>query len=206
MLWLVFVLVAGSGTACVTFLFWLYRESPADTGLRRRWQRWSFTPEDLGGFSLRTLVFASLLGLFLELMLIRWVTSEIRIFAYFKNFVLIACFLGFGLGSHVCRRRIHLMATLLPLVLISVYISFPWRPLSELMTTLPLYLGAFSEVKIWGIPTLDLSAQALSGFLAAMAVVEQQLSLNLGRDGVLVDRSRFDGQQELFRPNRSAGE
>ena len=38
-------------------------------------------------------------GLFLEVLMIRWVTSEVPVFAYFKNIVLIGCFLGFGLGS-----------------------------------------------------------------------------------------------------------
>jgi hypothetical protein len=36
------------------------------------------------------------LGLFLELVIIRWLSSEIRIFAYFKNLPLLAAFLGFG--------------------------------------------------------------------------------------------------------------
>ncbi len=51
----------------------------------------------LGGFSYRQLILVSLLSLFVEMLMIRWVSSEIRIFAYFKNFVLVACFLGFGL-------------------------------------------------------------------------------------------------------------
>src|SRR5436853_3757226 len=38
--------------------------------------------------------------------MIRWISSEIRVFAYFKNFVLIACFLGFGLGRHVTAVEI----------------------------------------------------------------------------------------------------
>ena len=40
----------------------------------------------------------SFLGLFLELAIIRWLSSEIRIFAYFKNLPLLAAFLGFGAG------------------------------------------------------------------------------------------------------------
>ena len=40
----------------------------------------------------------SFLGLFLELAIIRWLSSEIRIFAYFKNLPLLAAFLGFGTG------------------------------------------------------------------------------------------------------------
>ena len=42
---------------------------------------------------------ASFLALFLEVMFIRWVPSYERILAYFTNFVLIAAFLGLGLGA-----------------------------------------------------------------------------------------------------------
>src|SRR6266436_774665 len=54
-----------------------------------------FSPLTLGGFSWWNLALWSLFSLFLELLMIRWISSEILIFAYFKNFVLIACFLCF---------------------------------------------------------------------------------------------------------------
>ena len=44
-------------------------------------------------------------GLFLELLLIRWVSTEIRIFAYLQNTVLVVCFLGLGMGCWDARRR-----------------------------------------------------------------------------------------------------
>lgn len=40
----------------------------------------------------------SFAALAFEILLIRWIASEIRVFAYFKNFVLMACFLGLGVG------------------------------------------------------------------------------------------------------------
>lgn len=40
----------------------------------------------------------SLLSLYFELVVIRWLSSEIRIFAYFKNIPLMACLFGLGLG------------------------------------------------------------------------------------------------------------
>src|SRR5689334_21223783 len=61
--------------------------------------------------SSRELLILSAAGLFLELLMIRWISSEIIIFAYFKNFVLIACFLGFGLGAYLCRQPMNLLAT-----------------------------------------------------------------------------------------------
>jgi hypothetical protein len=94
--------VALVGLACTTGLvaLWLLnlsRDSPTEPTSRLFRSRFEIQLEKQG-FSKRTLILASLLGLFLELMLIRWVSSEIRTFAYFKNFVLMACFLGFGLG------------------------------------------------------------------------------------------------------------
>ena len=44
------------------------------------------------------LLLISFIALFLELAIIRWLSSEIRIFAYFKNLPLMAAFLGFGIG------------------------------------------------------------------------------------------------------------
>ncbi|MDR3613899.1 MAG: methyltransferase domain-containing protein [Candidatus Obscuribacterales bacterium] len=46
----------------------------------------------------RELILISILSLFCELMIIRWLSTEIRIFAYFKNLPLMAAFLGLGLG------------------------------------------------------------------------------------------------------------
>jgi SAM-dependent methyltransferase len=46
----------------------------------------------------------SFAALFLELAIIRWLSSEIRIFAYFKNLALMASFLGFGLGFYLHEK------------------------------------------------------------------------------------------------------
>jgi hypothetical protein len=51
------------------------------------------------------LLLVSALGLFIELVFIRWVASELRVFAFYKNFALIAAFLGLGLGFALRRRR-----------------------------------------------------------------------------------------------------
>ncbi len=47
----------------------------------------------------------SFAALYLEIMLIRWVSTEVRVFAYFQNLALIACFLGFGIGCFYAARR-----------------------------------------------------------------------------------------------------
>jgi SAM-dependent methyltransferase len=45
------------------------------------------------------LIAVSFVALFLELMLIRWVPSQVRLVAYYANLILISSFLGLGLGA-----------------------------------------------------------------------------------------------------------
>ena len=47
----------------------------------------------------------SAIALYTEVVLIRWMSAEIRMFAYLKNFTLFACFLGLGLGMMRRGRR-----------------------------------------------------------------------------------------------------
>jgi hypothetical protein len=78
--------------------------------------------------SLRDLFVISAGGLFLELVLIRLLASEIRIFAYFKNFPLLAAFIGLGLGCYVADKRpvrLWLSAALVFLLSLSAVFSEP---------------------------------------------------------------------------------
>ncbi len=51
------------------------------------------------------LALISFATLYLEIVIIRWLASDIRIFAYFKNFPLLASFLGFGIGCILAPRQ-----------------------------------------------------------------------------------------------------
>jgi SAM-dependent methyltransferase len=51
---------------------------------------------------------ASFLVLFLEVALIRWMPSYIRLLAYFSNFILLASFLGIGVGCLLAPARTRL--------------------------------------------------------------------------------------------------
>ena len=74
------------------------------------------------------LALISFLSVYLELVVIRWLASEVRIFAYFKNFPLLAAFLGFGIGCLIAKRRkgYFKYAPSLLLILAAV-ISFAYR-------------------------------------------------------------------------------
>jgi SAM-dependent methyltransferase len=162
------------------YLFSFYQRQPraAAWWTPGTWvERWRFAPQGLGGFSYRQLALVSVLGLFLELLMIRWISSEIRIFAYFKNFVLIACFLGFGLGCYMCRRPINLLALLLPLLALVLLVKLPWHELRDLIASLPAQLGAISEVNVWGVPTVPLTAASLTSLLTGVLVIVPMFAL-----------------------------
>jgi len=137
-----------------------------------------FSLKELGGFSYSGLILVSILGLFLELLMIRWMSSEVRIFAYLKNYMLVSCFLGFGLGCFLCRRRINLIGLVMPLFSIVLLIEFPWQPLRALVSALPSYLGVASEVNSMGIPAVPLSGIALLALGAAIAITVPLFILN----------------------------
>ena len=96
-----------------------------------------------------SLAIISLISLFLELLLIRWIASEIRVFAYFKSLVLIACFLGFGLGCYLTKEKIRLAYSLVPLLALVFITELPWDPVRRLITNLAGFIGWFSDVHIW---------------------------------------------------------
>ena len=50
---------------------------------------------------------ASFLVLFLEVVLIRWMPAYVRLLAYFSNFILLASFLGIGIGCLLASPATH---------------------------------------------------------------------------------------------------
>jgi hypothetical protein len=68
----------------------------------------------------------SAMALYTEVVLIRWMSAEIRMFAYLKNFTLFACFLGLGLG--MMRRRRGRAEKLLPILIAAVVLILAFAP------------------------------------------------------------------------------
>src|SRR5437899_1129300 len=54
---------------------------------------------------------ASFLVLFLEVALIRWMGAYIRLLSFFSNFILLASFLGIGLGCLLGSARVRVFAS-----------------------------------------------------------------------------------------------
>src|SRR5262249_19509959 len=87
-------------------------------------------------------------GLVLELAVIRWVGAEVRAFAYFKNFVLVSAFLGFGLGFALGPRKERLFpATFVGLPVLAVLVWL-WNDASiyPALTTQEQTWGHFTDV------------------------------------------------------------
>jgi len=108
--------------------------------------------------------------LVLELALIRWTSSQIRVFAYFNNIVLIAAFLGMGLGVALGRRWPGLVHLVLPLLLVlAVPLAF-----SEQLQLVHLRFPDHA-ITLWGGETLAanplLFVRNLGGFCGLLTLV-----------------------------------
>ncbi len=112
------------------------------------------------------LFIASALSLFVELMLIRYISIEIHILAYFKNLPLMACFLGLGLGfawSSSTRQYFKHSAVVFCYLLgiLTVALALHWN---NLTFTDPYDFMLFG-VDFYKLPTFLESAKALGVIL-----------------------------------------
>ena len=57
-----------------------------------------------------------------------------------------------------------------PLLLLALLVTVPWSGLRDLIEALPTWLGAYSEVHIWGVPALETSSQSLAAFVGAVTL------------------------------------
>ena len=114
------------------------------------------TRRGLPGF--RTFL-ASFLVLFLEVALIRWMPAYIRLLAYFSNFILLASFLGIGVGCLLASSRRRL---------------FVWFPLLQAIVILAVY---YFRLEV-SVPTAG-SIYFSSGTAEKVVVVESTMLLPL---------------------------
>jgi spermidine synthase len=74
----------------------------------------------------RSLPFAiialSACSLFFELVLIRWQSGLFSVFAFYKNFTLLACFCGLGIGYALANRKPLLLPLCLPALVLNVLV------------------------------------------------------------------------------------
>jgi len=132
--------------------------------------------EQPGGRVLWPLFLVSFSSLYLEILLIRWIGTEVRLFAYFQNLTLIACFLGFGLGCYRAEeRKTHLFeATSVGVLVILAGISAaPWKVLLEILSS---GLAFSPDAAIWS-DNLALRPDQLAGLFVICVFVVTALLL-----------------------------
>ena len=93
------------------------------------------------------LFLVSVLGLYLELALIRWIGTEIRIFAYLQNTVLVVCFMGLGIGCLTCRKPVAIRDLLLPLLVLVLLLAVP--PTRSVLGRITEMLSVMDDLLIW---------------------------------------------------------
>src|SRR5258708_10800522 len=90
----------------------------------------------------RRLFLASFSILFLELVLIRWVPSYVRMFGYFTNFILIGSLLGAGIGI-LTHRAARILLLSFPVLLLALVAFVLLNQLNfDVPTTVVLFYGA----------------------------------------------------------------
>ncbi|HEX4426447.1 MAG TPA: hypothetical protein VH079_13695 [Terriglobales bacterium] len=119
-------------------------------------------------WSWRSLVVASFLTLFAELVLIRWLGTEVRVFAYVKNLALLLCFLGFGLGCALSKYPVRWISSASALLGLVMLVRLPWHS-QKLLEGLSQALGAGQDIQIWSTGTVRNWPDFLSSaFLTAL--------------------------------------
>jgi SAM-dependent methyltransferase len=127
------------------------------------------------------LFLVSLLSLFCEMLVIRWLATEIRLFAYFKNLPLMAAFLGLGLGFLWAPKKFDLFkysGVCLLAFSVLMILAFPVG-----LT----HLAIFDESKVMFFGNFELGAMSTFklyrnlGIMAAVFVLTASIFIGLGQ-------------------------
>jgi Spermine/spermidine synthase domain len=121
------------------------------------------------------LFIASFVALFFELLLVRWLPTEIYLLGYFKNCILIATFVGFGVGCatrYDCTRLIPIFALSIAVTAIAVQL------VEQHVALITWKTGEF----LWpGTPERAAVRLPLLGLLGGAFIVAAALTMPLGR-------------------------
>ena len=134
----------------------------------------------MSGDNLRaTRVFlASFLVLFLEIALIRWMPAYIRLLSYFSNFILLASFLGIGLGCLLAPARVRLF-TWFPLLQTIVIVAVNYFRLEvSVATSGSIYFSSGTAAKV----VLVESTMLLPLLFVVVAALFTTLAQRMGRE------------------------
>ncbi|MBR1124329.1 hypothetical protein JQ628_22565 [Bradyrhizobium lablabi] len=100
---------------------------------------------------IRMIVLVTMVSLLLELVMIRWLASVFPVFSFFKNFTLLACFLGLGAGYAVAEKQPCAPGLVLPMLALFVFIitllRYDIAAVTDLFAGLPMQEQ--TSISIW---------------------------------------------------------
>ncbi len=133
--------------------------------------------ENPQGRVLWPLFLISFSSLYLEMLLIRWIGTEIRVFAYFQNLALIACFLGFGLGCYQSARKKGYLFGVAALGTLVVLAEIPFARWKTLLEILSSALSLSTDAQLWSALAAPSQTYVTVAFLASTVLVSVLLLL-----------------------------
>src|SRR5580765_8635665 len=124
------------------------------------------------------LFLSSFLVLFLETALIRWMPAYVRLLAYFSNFILLASFLGIGIGCLLAARRRNLFVWF-PLIQLAVIVAVDRLRLEvALPSTSTIYFSSGTTAPVVPVE----STLLLPLLFVSVAVLFVSVAHRMGRD------------------------
>jgi hypothetical protein len=118
------------------------------------------------------LVLTSATLLFVELLLIRWIPSTVRYIGFFSNFLLMASFLGIGLGILLGRRvPFNAIAVFPALLAVVVWLATSFELNLQIRSSDELFFGlAESHAADLNFLALPLTFTLVTALMAALAL------------------------------------
>src|SRR5260221_4286765 len=101
--------------------------------------------------------------LFAELLLIRWIGTEIRVFAYLGNLILVVCFFGTGLGCYLESRPVSMVRLGLNLLLLVTLVANPLHLEALNIHNTSYVLSGFEDSPLWLVGFRLTTVQILCG-------------------------------------------
>ncbi len=116
--------------------------------------------------------------LYVEILLIRWLGTEVRVFAYFQNLALIACFLGFGLGCYQSARKKGPLFDSEALGLLVILVTLPFTAWKLVLENASWALAFSPNASIWNSGESERSV-AIPLFVCSVALITTFLVLTV---------------------------
>jgi hypothetical protein len=123
--------------------------------------------------------------LFVELLLIRWIPAEVRYIGFFSNFLLMASFLGIGIGILLGRRRSLDTIAFFPILLVAVVALISTLELNVQVDSIDEIFFGLAESR-----AADVNFLVLPIVFALVTAVMASLAIPLGK--ILDCNCQFD--------------